>query len=87
MAIVNLLTTIVSISIVLYVYIKRRGNRSTRDLPLPPGPKKLPFIGNLFNMPKSLSWEAYHDWSKEFGILSAIQLLAEIAEVLPDHRF
>jgi hypothetical protein len=87
MATFDLIATTVSISIVLYLYIKRRGNRSTRNLPLPPGPKKLLFVGNLFDMPNGLSWEAYHGWSKEFGMSPATQSLAETTQVVHWDRF
>ncbi|KAI5835807.1 cytochrome P450 [Schizophyllum commune Tattone D] len=36
------------------------------ELPLPPGPRKLPLVGNLFNMPRSFEWEKYTEWAKEF---------------------
>ncbi|KAF5349136.1 hypothetical protein D9756_009447 [Leucocoprinus leucothites] len=47
----------------LYFYLKRRSSYSL--LPLPPGPKKWPIIGNLMDMPTEVEWKTYHRWSKE----------------------
>lgn len=38
-----------------------------RRLPLPPGPKGYPIVGNLFDMPHDLQWEKYFDWSKKYN--------------------
>lgn len=52
--------------LVLLLYVKRIHGRSSQ-LPLPPGPKGLPIIGNLMDMPSSFEWETYHKWSKELS--------------------
>jgi hypothetical protein len=41
---------------------QRRGGLS-----YPPGPRPLPLIGNLLNIPKDSSWLAYTQFSKTYG--------------------
>ncbi|KAF8142815.1 cytochrome P450 [Mycena galopus ATCC 62051] len=48
-----------------FYYILSRRNRSR--LPLPPGPRKLPLVGNLLDIPADLAWEKYMEWSKEYN--------------------
>ncbi|KAG6908814.1 hypothetical protein DXG01_003167 [Tephrocybe rancida] len=42
-------------------------SRSKTSRPLPPGPSKLPIIGNLLDIPKTLEWITYHKWCQELG--------------------
>ncbi|RDB27983.1 hypothetical protein Hypma_002125 [Hypsizygus marmoreus] len=55
------LTTSAFLGLIVYLFVKRR----RAGLPLPPGPKKYPLIGNLLNMPTSLEWETFHKWSQQ----------------------
>lgn len=62
----NLLATLGPFVLIAYVYHRRR---QAADLPLPPGPKKLPLIGNLLDMPTSVQWITFHKWCQELGTL------------------
>ena len=33
----------------------------------PPGPKRIPLLGNVFNFPKSRWYEAFSHWKAEYG--------------------
>ena len=39
----------------------------SRGLPFPPGPKRIPIIGNLLDMPSHEEWETYKNWSDQYG--------------------
>ncbi|KAJ6580647.1 cytochrome P450 [Mycena capillaripes] len=44
-----------------------RWRRNRSRLPLPPGPKQLPLVGNLFDIPSEKQWETYLEWSKQLN--------------------
>ena len=43
---------------------RRRGR-----LPYPPGPRPLPLVGNLFDIPKEFSWLSYVQLSEKHGMM------------------
>jgi hypothetical protein len=44
-------------------YFRERARRAGRSLP--PGPRGLPFIGSVLDLPQSESWLKYAEWSKQ----------------------
>ena len=48
---------------------------SPNGLPLPPGPKGYPVIGNLFDMPIYKPWVVYDGWRKTYGKTFMINLV------------
>ena len=47
-----------------YFYNSKKRNAKP---PLPPGPKPLPLIGNMKDMPSGKLWETYNHWAEEYG--------------------
>ncbi|TFK18384.1 oxidoreductase A [Coprinopsis marcescibilis] len=48
-------------------YTWRNGTRNLRGLPLPRGPRGLPIVGNLFQIPQVTPWLVYQDWARKYG--------------------
>jgi len=56
---------------------QRRGG-----LPYPPGPRPLPIIGNLLDIPKEFSWLAYTRFSKAYGDILSFHIFGQVIVVL-----
>jgi hypothetical protein len=57
-------------SVMLFRLLKKgqvRKDGNPNGLPLPPGPKGFPLIGNLFDMPIYKPWVVYDEWRKTYG--------------------
>ena len=53
----------------------KRFNRKITPTPPLPGPKGLPIIGNLLDLPKDKEWETFTDWGRQYGELLEVPML------------
>ncbi|KZT61615.1 cytochrome P450 [Calocera cornea HHB12733] len=67
---------------VLALFLLLRGLRLAPTRPLPPGPRGLPFVGNLFQLPSKLMWFQMVEWSKEYGPMFSYTILGQTVIVL-----
>ena len=50
-----------------YFYAVKDWEERSRGRPLPPGPHRLPIVGNLFNAPTAKPWYGYRDLCAQYG--------------------
>ncbi|KAJ3754463.1 cytochrome P450 [Lentinula raphanica] len=74
MAALEFLTTLTSVSssrinvlIALFAVVGGYLLYNRRKLPLPPGPKRLPIVGNALDYPTVHPWIKYAEWSRDYG--------------------
>ncbi|EKM77629.1 hypothetical protein AGABI1DRAFT_122003 [Agaricus bisporus var. burnettii JB137-S8] len=56
----------VGLFVLTLTFILLRMRKQKPTFPLPPGPKKWPLIGNLYQLPTSFEWETYAHWSEVY---------------------
>ncbi|KAH9849795.1 cytochrome P450 [Lenzites betulinus] len=70
----------VVVFLLIRAYIKSR--KYPRCLPLPPGPKAVPILGNVLDLPLSKQWLAFDTWGDKYGDVLHINLLGQSVIVL-----
>lgn len=61
-----IITEFVFLALLAYL-LRRLALLRTSSLPLPPGPRGLPIVKNLFDWPKSKEWETLAQWAQQYG--------------------
>ncbi|KAI0723231.1 cytochrome P450 [Earliella scabrosa] len=70
------------------VYLLYRSNIAARPYaPLPPGPKPLPLIGNIIDLPKSHSWITFSKWGDTYGGIVHVSALGQNIIILNDPKY
>ncbi|KAF8999672.1 cytochrome P450 [Cyathus striatus] len=65
---------------VIYNYRTRRNSIA----PLPPGPKGLPFVGNIADLPKSKPWVTFSKWGDTYGGMVYVNVFGKSVIILND---
>ncbi|CAN9416638.1 unnamed protein product [Alternaria alternata] len=72
---------VVSLLAILYVWLRRR-----QDSNLPPGPPRLPILGNLHQAPKEAVWITYQKWVEQYGPLVYLNFGGTNVILIGDHE-
>lgn len=70
------------VALVIGLLVLNQGKKTKSSLPLPPGPKPLPLIGNVHQAPKSHAWRTYLQWSKDYGPVVHVNMLGQSVVIL-----
>jgi hypothetical protein len=55
------------VGVVLLWHLLMKGGRASEP-PYPPGPRGLPLIGNILDMPAQKEWITFSKWGRDYGL-------------------
>ncbi|EIN09519.1 cytochrome P450 [Punctularia strigosozonata HHB-11173 SS5] len=79
---------VLDVSVVAFAIYLAKHFLTRKRLPAsyPPGPKGLPGIGNLLQLPKEQEWKTYTEWGAEHGDMAMVDVLGQKMLILNSSR-
>ena len=73
--------------VVIAIFVVAYGiKQHRRRVKLPPGPPRLPIIGNLHQLPSKDQWTVYKQWVEEYGPLVSADFGGTDVVIIGDHE-
>ncbi|KAG2152780.1 cytochrome P450 [Suillus clintonianus] len=76
---------ILAVTVLLLLY-RRSWSRKSAGLPLPPGPRPLPFLGNIFDIDMVHPWRTYSEWKKRYGPIVSCRLIGQTVVIINSEK-
>jgi len=75
----------IDVSLVLFAgYLLWQALNRSQNLPLPPGPKGYPVIGNLLGFPSTQPWLVFAEWSQKWGGIMSVNIIGQTMIIIND---
>ncbi|PFH48808.1 hypothetical protein AMATHDRAFT_149066 [Amanita thiersii Skay4041] len=74
------------VGIAHFFHTRSKWKSNPKNLPLPPGPRGLPIVGSLFNVPTERNWLVFSQWSKIYGDMIYYKVLGRPYLILGSYK-
>ncbi|KAG2065218.1 cytochrome P450 [Suillus decipiens] len=72
--------------LLLLVLYRWSSSRKSAGLSLPPGPRSLPFIGNIADIDTVRPWRTYSQWKEKYGPIVSCRLISQTVIIINSEK-